>query len=151
VKEMCIRQTSRAAIEAHAARCFPDEACGFVIERGGGEEVVPVTNVQNVRHAADPTLRDARTAYTMGKEAAPILNGHERKDLVIRAIFHSHPNHDAYFSSEDRKQATVWDEPSYPEAGQIVVSVYGGAVKDVKAFVWDPVRRDYVEVPLRVA
>jgi len=148
--ELHIQTASRAAIEAYAAACYPYEACGFVVERNGNEEVVRVTNIQNERHAADPALRDARTAYTMGKEAVPILTGHERGDLIIRAIFHSHPDHDAYFSAEDRKQATVWDEPSYPDAGQIVVSVREGVVKAAKAFAWDAAVRDYVEIPLTV-
>jgi len=150
VKELCITAASRAAIEEHAVACYPEEACGFVVDRDGREEVVPVRNIQNERHAADPTLRDARTAYTMGMEAVPILTGHERGALAIRAIFHSHPDHDAYFSAEDRAQATVWDEPSYPTAGQIVVSVRGGEVRAAKAFAWDPVARDYVEIPLAV-
>jgi proteasome lid subunit RPN8/RPN11 len=150
VTELHINAANRAAIEAHAAACYPHEACGFVIDRSGREEVVCVSNIQNQRHAADPTLRDARTAYTMGPEAVPILTGHERRALVIRAIFHSHPDHDAYFSAEDRKQATVWDEPSYPDAGQIVISVRNGEVKGAKAFAWDADVRDYVDVPLIV-
>jgi [CysO sulfur-carrier protein]-S-L-cysteine hydrolase len=150
VNELHITQASRATIEAHASACYPEEGCGFVVERDGQEAVMPVANIQNQRHAADPTLRDARTAYTMGKEAAPILTGHERGELIIRAIFHSHPDHDAYFSAEDRKQATVWDEPSYPEAGQIVISVRGAEVKAMKAFAWDASARDYVEIPLRI-
>lgn len=144
--ELRIRAASRAVIDAHAVACYPNEACGLVIERNGCEEVVCVSNIQNQRHAADPSLRDARTAYTMGKEAVPILTGHERGDLVIRAIFHSHPDHDAYFSTEDRKQATVWDEPSYPDAGQIVISVREGVVKAAKAFAWDAAARDYAEI-----
>jgi proteasome lid subunit RPN8/RPN11 len=150
VNALRITAASQAAIAAHAAAGYPDEACGFVVQRAGAEEVVPVANVQNERHAADPTLRDARTAYTMGKDAVPIVTGHERGDLVIHAIFHSHPDHDAYFSAEDRKQATVWDEPSYPDAGQIVVSVRDGEVKAMKAFAWDAALRDYREVALVV-
>ena len=151
MNELRIKSASRAAIEAHAAACYPDEACGFVVDRNGNEEVVPVRNVQNERHVADPTLRDARTAYTMGKEAVPVLTGHERGELVIRAIFHSHPDHDAYFSAEDRAQATVWDEPSYPEAAQIVISLRGGKVKATKAFAWEPSARDYLEIPFVVS
>ena len=84
----------------------------------------------------------------MGPEAVPILVGHDRGELVIRAIYHSHPQHAAYFSAEDKKQATVWDEPSYPDATQIVVSVIDGEVRDTKAFRWQEATRDFVEVPL---
>ena len=145
-----ITAVTRAVITAHAVASYPEECCGIIIERGGCEEVVRVTNVQNQRHAAGQSDRDARTAYSMGAEAAPVLIGHDRGELVIRAIYHSHPEHDAYFSAEDRKQATVWDEPSYPDAGQIVISVYDGAVLAMKAFAWDPAARDFGEVPLVV-
>lgn len=139
-----------AEIHAAARAAFPDEACGFVVERGGGLEVVRVTNIQNQKHAEDPALfpRTAATAYTMGPEAVPILVGHERGALTIHAIFHSHPQHAAYFSAEDKRQATVWDEPSYPDATQLVVSVIDGEVRDVKAFRWQAAARDFVEVPL---
>lgn len=150
MKSIHITAASWAVIEAHAIACYPHEACGFIVDRDGQEEAVCVTNIQSQRHAEDPTLRDARTAYTMGAEAAPILIGYERHELTIRAIFHSHPDHDAYFSAEDRKQATVWDQPSYPDAGQIVISVYGGVSKGAKAFAWDAAANDYAEVSLRV-
>ena len=141
-----------AAITADARACFPEEACGFVVERDGGLEVVRVTNIQNQKHAEDPEQfpRTAAIAYTMGPEAVPVLVGHERGALVIRAIYHSHPQHAAYFSAEDKKQATVWDEPSYPEAIQIVVSVIDGEVRDAKAFRWQDAAQDFVEVPLDI-
>ena len=138
------------ALVAHALATFPDECCGIVVERGGRLEVVRVTNVQNQKHAEDPELfpRTAATAYTMGPEAVPILVGHDKGTLVIRAIYHSHPQHAAYFSAEDRKQATVWDEPSYPDAAQVVLSVIDGALRDAKAFRWNEAAREFVEVPL---
>lgn len=140
-------------ITARARACFPDEACGFVVERNGACDVVLVTNIQNQKHAENPEQfpRTAVIAYTMGPEAAPVLIGHDRGELTIRAIFHSHPQHAAYFSAEDKKQATLWDEPSYPDAAQIVVSVIDGEVRESKAFRWSEPQRDYVEVPLEVA
>lgn len=140
-------------IRADARAGFPDEACGFVVERGGRLEVVRVTNIQNQKHAENPEQfpRTAVIAYTMGQEAVPILVGHDRGELTIRAIYHSHPQHAAYFSAEDKAQATVWDEPSYPDAMQIVVSVIDGEVRDAKAFRWQETARDFVEVPLETA
>jgi proteasome lid subunit RPN8/RPN11 len=140
----------RDAITADARACFPAEACGFVVERGGALEVVRVTNIQDQKHAEDPEQfpRTAAIAYTMGPEAVPVLIGHERGELIIRAIYHSHPQHAAYFSAEDKRQATVWDEPSYPDATQIVVSVIDGEVRDIKAFRWQEAARDFLEVPL---
>ena len=140
------------AIYSDAKASFPHEACGFIVDRGEKTEVVRVTNIQNQKHAENPEQfpRTAEIAYTMGQEAVPILVGHDRGELVIRAIYHSHPQHAAYFSAEDKKQATVWDEPSYPEATQIVVSVIDGEVRDAKAFRWQDAAQDFVEVPLDI-
>lgn len=137
---------------AHAVEGFPHEICGFLVERAGALEVVAVTNIQNQMHAEDPDHfpRTAEIAYTMGPEAAPILVDHDRGRLVIRSIYHSHPQHASYFSAEDKKQATVWDEPSYPDAAQIVISVYDRVVKDAKAFRWSEAERDFVEIELRI-
>jgi len=139
-------------ITAHAVETFPHECCGLVIERASTLRVVRVTNIQNEKHAEDPERfpRTAEIAFTMGPEAAPELIDHERGRSVIRAFYHSHPQHAAYFSAEDKKQATVWDEPSFPDATQIVVSIFDREVKDAKAFRWDEGQRDFVEVPFSV-
>lgn len=140
-------------IHAHARATFPHECCGIIVERDGSLSAVAVTNIQNEKHAENPEAfpRTAEIAYTMGPEAAPILVDHDRGRLVIRAIYHSHPQEASYFSAEDKKQATVWDEPSYPDAMQIVVSVIDGEVRDAKAFRWQEAAGDFVEVPLEVA
>ncbi len=136
----------------HALETFPHECCGLVVSRGERLEVIRVTNIQNDKHAEDPEHfpRTAEIAYTMGPEAAPVLVAHDKGDLVLRAVYHSHPQHDAYFSAEDKKQATVWDEPSYPDAAQIVISVYDRQVKEAKAFQWDSTVGDFVEIGLDV-
>jgi proteasome lid subunit RPN8/RPN11 len=125
----------------------------MIVERGGREEAVRVTNLQNELHAKDPEQfpRTAAIAYTMGPEAAPILIGAERGELALRAFYHSHPDHDAYFSAEDRTQAMGgWDEPNYPQAAQIVISVRQRTVRATKVFIWDETARDFVEVSLVV-
>jgi [CysO sulfur-carrier protein]-S-L-cysteine hydrolase len=148
-----IKQATWEALQAHAVAAYPDECCGMVVDRNGNEETVPVTNIQNDLHAQDPGQfpRTAQTAYTMGPEAAPILIATERGELRLRVIYHSHPDHDAYFSAEDRTQALGgWDEPNYPDAAQIVISVRNRVVQAAKAFAWNASQRDFVEVPLTV-
>ena len=149
-----LSQVSLEAIHAHACESYPDECCGMIVERGGrGEEVVRVTNLQNQLHAQDPEQfpRTAATAYTMGPEAAPILLDADRGKLMLRAIYHSHPEHEAYFSAEDRLQALGgWDEPNYPDAAQIVYSVRSAEVRYAKAFAWDDAARDFVEISMIV-
>ena len=150
---LTITHASLDALHAHACEAYPEECCGMIIERDGREEVVRVTNIQNQLHAQDPGQfpRTAAIAYTMGPEAAPVLLAAERGELQLRAIYHSHPDHDAYFSAEDRTQALGgWDEPNYPAAVQIVMSVRQRTVKGTKAFAWGAARRDFVEVELQV-
>jgi adenylyltransferase/sulfurtransferase len=146
-----IRRASLDAVHAHARATYPEECCGFIIERGGQEEVVRVTNIQNELHARDPGQfqRTAATAYSMGREQIPIILGAERGALTIRGIYHSHPEHDAYFSATDRDQALGGaDAPTYPDAVQIVVSVRDGDVRATKAFAWDAAARDFLEIEL---
>jgi hypothetical protein len=39
-------------------------------------------------------------------------------------------------------------EPFYPAATYVVVSVMEGKVADIRAFVWTPAARDFVECPM---
>ncbi len=116
--------------------------------------MVRVSNIQDELHEKDPEQfpRTARTAYTMGQESVPILLAADRGELRLVAFYHSHPEHDAYFSAEDRKQAMGgWDEPTYPDAGQIVVSVFAGEVKAIRAFGWKAEDNDFIDANLSVS
>ena len=151
---LTISKATLAAMEVHARAAYPDECCGVIAERSGREEVVQVTNIQNQLHVEDPAQfpRDARTAYSMdGKELLRILTELDRGKLRLLAFYHSHPDHDAYFSAEDKTQALGGgEEPSYP-APHVVLSVHADAVRAAKAFQWDAAARDFVEIPLVVA
>lgn len=152
MKPVDITQATYIAITAHAAETFPGECCGFIVDRNGVQEVVRVSNMQDKLHALDPQTypRTSATAYTMGKEQLPVLRGAEQGELVIRAVYHSHPQHDAYFSDEDRRNAAPDNEATFPDAGQIVISVYDGVVKGAKAFRWQPAAKQYVDAALEV-
>ena len=146
-----LNKSSLAAMHAHAREAYPDECCGMIIERDHRVEIVRVSNVQNDLHAQDPDRfpRTAATGYTMGPDAAPTLIRSERGELRLLAIYHSHPQREAYFSQEDRKQALgARGEPIYPQAGYIVMSVRNREVRATKLFVWDAAARDYVEAQI---
>jgi [CysO sulfur-carrier protein]-S-L-cysteine hydrolase len=146
---------SRQAFEtmiAEAMRAFPFECCGFIIG-AADDEVRPIRNVQNEKHAADPASfpRDARTAYLMEpKEHLAVLQEIDRRKLKLKAVYHSHPDHEAYFSATDRAQACSFDptEPDYPETAYIVMSVRDGKFAGAAAFVWDTEQRGFVEAEL---
>ncbi len=132
-----------------AAEAYPDECCGVIVRTASGEQrVVPVRNVQDEMHASDPVAypRTARTAY-VGHPAdlRVALELADAPGCSLVAFYHSHPDHESYFSAEDTAQATPFGEPSYPDALQLVVSVYGRQVRETKAFAWSSVAGAYVE------
>jgi [CysO sulfur-carrier protein]-S-L-cysteine hydrolase len=142
------------AIDRHAAESYPNECCGAVLAENGGEIVLPITNIQDRLHAEDPDKhpRDARTAYFMDpKELYAVLRDAEERQHALRILYHSHPDHDAYFSAEDKARALAWDEPAYPGAFYLVVSVVGGIVRNRLVVAWDAEQRDFkpVEIVIR--
>jgi len=139
----------------HAVGEYPNECCGILVRDPTGViEVIRIRNVQDEMHGRDPSRfpRTARTAYA--GHPGDLKDALERAELPgfsLTAFYHSHPDHAAYFSEEDVGQATPFGEPSYPEAVQIVLSVYGREVRDVKAFAWSEERSAYVETAVRIA
>jgi len=148
-----LRQSTLDEIERHALESYPSECCGAVLVGDGLESVRRISNIQDRLHREDPIKhpRDARTAYFMEpKELFELLREADQHRYPIRIFYHSHPEHGAYFSEEDKARAMAWGEPAYPEAAHLVVSVVGGIVKDRLAVVWDPERRDFVPAELAI-
>ena len=139
-------------IYAHAKVEFPDECCGIILSDGSREFVRECRNIQNERHTEDPDTypRDARTAYLMAEDDLNKIHQEGRdKNRQIKVLYHSHPNHDAYFSQKDKADATWGDwGPTYPGAAYLVVSIYDREVKTTKAFAWNEDDTDFVEVPI---
>lgn len=141
-------------VKSHAQESFPEECCGFVLERDGREEVMRIANRQGLMHEKDPDSypRTASVAYFMDpRELAQVECLVAAGKASIKFIYHSHPNHEAYFSSEDRERAKVWDEPIHPEAAYLVLSVCNGTFQEAKAFRWNEVSRDFAEIPLNLS
>jgi proteasome lid subunit RPN8/RPN11 len=152
-KDASIRRANMDAMIAHAEREFPFECCGFLIGDSTTEEVRPIANIQNRKHAEDPAAfpRDARTAFLMEpKEHLAVMNEVDRRKLELRAVYHSHPDHDAYFSATDRAAACSFDpsEPDYPDTIYIVISVRAGKFARAAAFAWDPEKKEFAEINL---
>lgn len=153
LKDVTLRRATIDLIMAEAERAFPYECCGFIIGDEHAEEVRPVENIQDRKHAEDPEtfVRDARTAFLMEpRQQLAVLEEVDRRKLKLKVIYHSHPEHDAYFSATDRAQACSFDptEPDYPDTAQVVLSVVGGKFKRAAAFVWDGARREFAESAL---
>lgn len=136
----------------HAREAFPEECCGVIFTDGSSDWTQRVQNIQNQLHVLDPQTypRDARIAYAMDpKELEAVIDAAQQRGARLKAFYHSHPNHDAYFSEEDKAFASPFGEPTFPGAAQIVVSIYGNAVKEICVFLWSEEEKDFVAVPLR--
>jgi proteasome lid subunit RPN8/RPN11 len=126
-----------------AALCEADperEVCGFVVQRAGALEVVPIENVADRYHARDPARfpRTSRESYLMDPRAQ--LGLLERLDAdggAVVAVWHSHVEVGAYFSAKDRADAVVDGVQLVPGAEYLVLGVRGGRVTEVRRYRWD--------------
>ncbi len=124
----------------HALKEYPDECCGIITGDSRRQTVHLCRNIQNRLHAGDPLRypRDARTAYVIDRgEFDSIISSARRKGEGIIAFYHSHTEHEAYFSEEDFAAQTVFGEPEFPDALHVVISVMNGKIHDMKCFRWD--------------
>ena len=139
-------------IAGHAQDAFPDECCGVVLSTGETDHVQRLQNIQNKLHALDPATypRTAAIAYAMDPlELESVSREAQSIGATLKAFYHSHPDHDAYFSAEDKAFASPFGEPIYPATAQIVVSIYNRVVKTVRAFAWSDANKDFIEVALQ--
>jgi adenylyltransferase/sulfurtransferase len=124
----------------HALEEYPDECCGIITGSTGMHAVHKCSNIQNELHEANPETypRNARTAYVIKREEFDeIVSAAEEKGDGIIALYHSHTEHEAYFSEEDFAAQIVLGEPEFPDALQVVISVMNRKIHDIKCFKWD--------------
>jgi len=128
---------------------YPSEVCGIVAgpqRERRGTVYHPCRNIYDEVHAKDPETysRSSRTAYLIdGTEQQQIFDRVASDGLEVKAIVHSHTDHDAYFSDEDRYVAAPWGEPFYPEISYIVISIWKGEFKAANEFVWNTEQADF--------
>jgi proteasome lid subunit RPN8/RPN11 len=154
-----IETTALEAMHAHAVDGFPEEVCGVVFRSPTGQIVRRLKNIQNQLHASDPEQfpRTATTAYYMdSRELYEVEKQTRVPGWSVELFYHSHPQHDAYFSPTDKAQASYVDpvdgsrSPTYPGTSWVVVCVYLSVVRDVKAYVWDDSAQDFLLAPFEV-
>lgn len=133
--------------------CYPEEACGFLLgvmqdDYRIAAEFVACENIQNQWHEKHPERypRDAKTAYLIDPQQQKKVQAlAEQKSMKIIAIVHSHPEHDAYFSKEDKENAAPWGEPLFPDLSYVVVSLFERQIKSLNDFYWDSESQDFLE------
>lgn len=143
-------------IRRHAEADYPAECCGVLLVRASGDPeriLRPCRNIQGELHARDPVRhpRDARTAYYIAPQDLLDIGRQESQGYGVRVIYHSHVDAGAYFSETDRRNALVAGEAAYPGATYVVVEVRAGRAGEVRAFRWEPSRREFEAAPLPVA
>jgi len=121
------------SILAQAQEEYPSECCGLVVEDEGTLSLIRCENLQDQMHAKDPESfsRTSATAYYIDPR---IVMENEAR---MRCIYHSHPDHGAYFSDEDQLVAAPFGEPNFPDTSYLVVSVMKGEIADKNMFIWD--------------
>lgn len=150
-----MRRKDLAALNTQALNEYPAECCGILtLGPGAGHaQVHPCRNIQDRLHAENPAdyERTSRTAYFIDPaELTRIITAAERAGGRVAGFYHSHVDCPAYFSAEDRKRAMTMmgDEPDFPDAVYLVLSVDQGRVQAHQCFAWDEGQRDFAEVEL---
>ncbi|MDA3959940.1 MAG: M67 family metallopeptidase [Planctomycetota bacterium] len=122
------------AIYAHGEETFPAECCGCILGTRDGDDrtavsLVPATN----QRAAERNDR-----YEIGPEDRKAAEDRATAEgLAVVGFYHSHPDHDAYFSKTDLENSEeyAWGEPWIPPTyAYVVVSIHGAKRSHSKTF-----------------
>jgi [CysO sulfur-carrier protein]-S-L-cysteine hydrolase len=146
---MLFSQQSVAAMYRQAMAEYPSECCGIVTGRADVQHIHPLVNIQERLHAEDPQThpRDSRSAYAVDRnEVERIIHESARANETVLAFYHSHIDCDAYFSQMDKEVQTVFGEPEFPDAVHVVVALREGKIHEMKGYLWDSTKRDFVNV-----
>jgi [CysO sulfur-carrier protein]-S-L-cysteine hydrolase len=118
------------AMEIQVRSLLPEEACGFIIEKGSGRfEAVAVTNAL---HSPVRFRMEAR-------EQLELMTQMDENDWRLAAIYHSHPKGPSHPS------ATDLDEAAYPDAVSLIWFPQAGDW-DCRAFILED--GSYNEIPI---
>lgn len=147
----CISRKDWTDMYRQAEREYPDECCGFFLEKLPAEEIPlewkPCRNIQNHMHANVPALfpRKADTAFVIDPtDWFPVQQRINRKEVRLAILYHSHVDAPAYFSDEDYRHAMWDDQPKFPEAVYLVLSVVKGRLGHWRAFQWAEPSKSFV-------
>jgi proteasome lid subunit RPN8/RPN11 len=89
--------------------------------------------------------RTGRNTYFIDPaELLAIERDRAAREEVIRVIYHSHCDADAYFSREDVRRALFEGEPVYPGAAYLIVSIRAEEMAGIKIFHWRRELRRFV-------
>ena len=158
-------------IKRRCEKAYPEEACGIITglpDNPDSDRVVPCENIQELTHNLGQKQHEtAGEAYIMDSvQLLEILSVMEKRGEILKAIYHSHPDSEAAFSSADYDRAVHYvDEtghassaknmesphpavpkPIYTDILHIIVSVNHGRAGKARFFRWNELLLDFTEV-----
>jgi len=146
------------AIYRHAVAAYPSECCGVITGKkndGASFEMsFPCRNLQDEMHVSDPQRfpRTSKTAYFLDpKDMLNIQKISRKKDQELKVIYHSHVEVGAYFSEEDKKQATYDSKPIFPGVLFLVIDITKNSVRGAKIFTWNAPSKNFDELSWEIA
>jgi len=116
--KLIITQRLLDEIISHCREVYPKEACGILA--GEGSVVRRVYKMRNIEESPISYVMDSKEQFTVMKRI-------EKEDLEMVAIYHSHPDLDAYPSQRDIELAF------YPDSIYVIVSLAAQEPK-IRAF-----------------
>jgi proteasome lid subunit RPN8/RPN11 len=119
-----IEQKPLEEMHQDALQSFPDECCGFFLGKETGEERA-VTNILVVNNSKEG---DKRRRFEISPK--DYLNAERFADenkLQLLGVYHSHPNHPAIPSENDRVAAQ-------PYFSYIIISVKENEIADIRSW-----------------
>ena len=123
------------AVYRHGEEAFPNECCGLLVGMADGPDRV----VHRVVRARNLNTDRARDRYDL--DPADRLRAEEAAQadgLAVVGFYHSHPDHDSYFSRTDLERSEEYQmgEPWLPAAySYLVASIRTGRGVEAKSFI----------------
>lgn len=98
-----IKKIDLDEIMKHSSACYPSEACGILIGRRTGKEktVEKVVFARNRINSPVEYEIDAESLLRAFELA-------EKSGMEIVGFFHSHPHHEAFWSTVDEERGKYW-------------------------------------------
>jgi proteasome lid subunit RPN8/RPN11 len=118
--------SGREDIRAHLEGAYPEEGCGLLVGRDHPEG----RRIEAIERLPNASAVGRRHRYVIEPETFLAAEQAARmRGLEVVGVFHSHPDHPAEPSSDDR--ATAWPFYSY-----LIGSVRAGRLAELRAFRW---------------
>jgi len=142
-------------IYVHAEETYPTECCGFIASLSIDaiiHQAIRCTNVQDSYHKQEPKNfpSTSRKAYIIDPIEELAILQKDMHDYFLRGIYHSHTGFVTDFSPMDRKGAVHNNEPLWPNYHYLIVLVSKGKVNDVKSFIWNSKKKDFIHEIIRI-